>query len=132
MKQVKGTLLECLHRAEDIFSVQATQGWKQRSFYCQIKGPLLMDLFLAPGEAEGMTLKQLGLAISKQARVSQVSIGDQPALLEYDLTGIGETADEEPVFGKFYLAGTPEPVVLIRRLEAGKEVQGGLSSESLA
>lgn len=131
MKQVKGTLLECTQQAVAIFRLRTVQDQKHRPFHCQIKGPLLTDLYLAPGETEDMTLNRLGQAISRQARISQSPVGDQPALLEYDAMGIGETADEEPIFGKLYLVGTSEPVVLISRLEAGKQAQVDLSSEPL-
>lgn len=115
MKQVKGTLLECLHQAAAIFRLRTMLDQKHREFNCQIKEPLLTDLYLAPGETEGLTLTHLGQAISMQSRVSQVPVGDQSALLEYDTMGIGESADEEEeeVFGKLYLVSTSEPVVLI-------------------
>jgi hypothetical protein len=131
MTQLKGTFLECVQKAVAMYRLRTEQDGKHRAFHCQIKGPLLTSLYLTPGETEDMTLNRLGEAISNQARISQAPVGDQPAFLEYDKAWIGEDTDDYQVFGKLYLVGVSEPVVLIYRLEAGKEAEAGLSSETL-
>ena len=117
MKQVRGTLLECVKQAADICHLRTQEEQETIQFYCRIRYPLLTSLYLNPGESEQMTLKRLGEAITQQARVSQVPVAHTSALLEYDDAQDGEALDDQRTFGKLYLAGTREPVALIYQLD---------------
>ena len=117
MKQTKGTLLECVKKAADIYLLRTRQEQGTTQFYCLIRDPLLKGLYLNPGESERMTLKRLGEAITQQAQVSQAPVGYKSALLEYDDAWAGEAFDDRWVFGKLYLTGTSEPVALIYQLD---------------
>jgi hypothetical protein len=117
MKQVRGTLLECVKQAADICHLRTQEEQGTIEFYCRIRYPLLTGLYLNPGESEQMTLKRLGEAIIQQARVSSVPVGHQSALLEYGDAWVGEALDDRRIFGKVYLVGASEPVALIYQLD---------------
>ena len=117
MKQIKGTLLECVKKAADIYQLKTQEKQGTSHFYCLVRYPLLTGLYLHPGESEQMSLKRLGEAITQQGQVSQAPVGHEPALLEYDDTWVGEALDDWRVFSKLYLVGTSEPVAFIYRLD---------------
>jgi hypothetical protein len=80
---------------------------------CQLQGPLVTGLYLVPGETEGITLKRLGEAISTQARISPCPLEQQPALLDYDDTSLGQTSGNRRMLGTLSLTGENEPVALL-------------------
>jgi hypothetical protein len=123
MKQVRGTLHECVQKTADICTLRTQEEQGTIQFYCRIRYPLLTSLYLNPVESEQMTLKRLGEAITQQARVSQVPVAHTSALLEYDDAWDGEALDDQRTFGKLYLVGTSEPVALIYLLDL-KQVEG--------
>jgi hypothetical protein len=83
------------------------------SVRCQLQGPLVTGLYLVPGETEGITLKRLGEAISTQARISPCPLEQQPALLDYDDTSLGQQLGNRRLLGTLSLAGENEPVALL-------------------
>jgi hypothetical protein len=115
MKRITGTLGSCLQQATDVCSQQLHEekSVAALSVRCQLQGPLVTGLYLVPGETEGITLKRLGEAISTQARISPCPLEQQPALLDYDDTSLGQQLGNRRLLGTLSLAGENEPVALL-------------------
>ena len=119
MKHTTGTLGSCLQQATAVCSEQLheEQSVAALTVRCQLQGPLVTGLYLVPGETEGITLKRLGEAVSTQARISPCPLEQQPALLDYDDTSLGQTSGNRRILGTLYLTGENEPVVLLYWLD---------------
>lgn len=125
MRRVEGTLLQCVQQATELSRLRTEEEQAASPVLCRLQGSLLTSLYLHPGEGEGMTLKQLGQAISKQEKVSSVPVAQEPALLEYDETWLGEHIDDQLVLGKLYLKAQFQPVALIYQLTSARLAQEG-------
>ena len=115
MKRITGTLGSCLQQATTVCSEQLHEEKSVAAVTvrCQLQGPLVTGLYLVPGETEGITLKRLGEAISTQARISPCPLEQQPALLDYDDTNLGQTSDNRRILGTLSLTGENQPVALL-------------------
>lgn len=119
MKRITGTLGTCLQQATDLCSVRTREepASAASAVRCQLQGDLVTGLYLVPGEAEGMTLKRLGEAITTQARISPTPLEQQPAILEYDETGVGQVLNARRIIGTLSLRGEAQPVALLYYLD---------------
>src|SRR5438067_2223762 len=119
MKHITGTLSTCLHHATVLCSErpQEERSAAAVTMRCQLQGPLVTGLYLVPGETEGITLKRLGEAISTQARISPSPLEQQPAILEYDETRVGQAWGDHRIMGILSLKGETEPVALLYYLD---------------
>ena len=119
MKRITGTLGSCLQQATVVCGEQLheEQSVAALSVRCQLQGPLVRGLYLVPGETEGITLKRLGEAISTQARISPCPLEQQPALLDYDDTSLGQSSGNRRLLGTLSLTGENEPVALLYWLD---------------
>lgn len=115
MKHITGTLSTCVRQAADLWSSTTRKGLAPATtdVRCQLQGKLMQGLYLVPGETEGMTLKRLGEAISTQARVNPSPLEQQPTILEYDETGVGQTINDRQVLGTLSFIGEADPVALL-------------------
>lgn len=119
MKRITGTLGSCLQQATAVCSehLHEERSIAALTVRCQLQGPLVTGLYLVPGETEGITLKRLGEAVSTQARISPCPLEQQPALLDYDDTGLGQQLGNRRLLGTLSLAGENEPVALLYWLD---------------
>ena len=119
MKRITGTLGSCLQQASTVCSehLHEEKSVAAVTVRCQLQGPLVTGLYLVPGETEGITLKRLGEAISTQARISPCPLEEQPALLDYDDTSLGQPSGNRRMLGTLSLTGANEPVALLYWLD---------------
>jgi hypothetical protein len=115
MKRITGTLSTCVRQAADLWSSTNREELipVNADIRCQLQGKLMKGLYLVPGETEAMTLKRLGEAISTQARVKPSPLEQQPTILEYDETGVGQVINDRRVLGTFSFIGEADPVALL-------------------
>jgi hypothetical protein len=113
MKRVEGTLLQCVQQATKLEGLRTKEEQVASPVLCRLQGSLLTILYLMPGESEGILLKDLGQAISNQAKVSSAPVAQEPAFLEYDETLLGELDDDQLILGKLYLRTQSQPVAFI-------------------
>ena len=115
MKRITGTLGSCLQQATAVCSerLHEEKSVAAVTVRCQLQGLLVTGLYLVPGETEGITLKRLGEAVSTQARISPCPLEQQPALLDYDDTSLGQTSGNRRILGTLSLTGEKEPVALL-------------------
>ena len=115
MKRKTGPLVTCIQQAADLYSSGKPDERGVFPVRCFLQGKLLTGLFLVPGEATEMTLQRLGEAVSTQARISSSPLGQQPAILEYDETGVGTLIDDRWAVGTLCFEGETDPAVFLYR-----------------
>ena len=115
MKRQTGPLATCIRQAADLYGSGKPDERGVFPVRCFLQGKLLTGLFLVPGEATEMTLQRLGEAVSTQARISSAPLGQQPAILEYDETGVGTLIDDRWAVGTLCFKGETDPAVFLYR-----------------